>query len=63
MCKKYNITSQATDDNMAQALWMLHNTKAANTHSEYVILIAFPTARIVIATRLNIIYEKTRNKT
>jgi hypothetical protein len=61
--EKYNGAGQATDDNMAQALCMLDNTKATNTHSEYVILIAFPTARMVIATRFKIIYRETRKKT
>jgi hypothetical protein len=36
--EKYGGAGQATDDNMAHALCML----ATETHSEYVILIAFP---------------------
>jgi len=35
---KYCTTGQATDDNMAHTYFMLDT----NTHSEYVILIAFP---------------------
>jgi len=54
MWKKYRRAGQATYDNMAHAHCMLDNmtiwrmriacwiTKATNTHSEYVILIAFP---------------------
>ena len=39
--EKYGRTRQATDDNMAMriACWI---TEATNTHSENVILIAFP---------------------
>jgi len=37
----YGRAEQATDDDMAQAHCML-DTKATNTHSEYVILITFP---------------------
>jgi len=42
--KKYRITAgQATDDNMTLRMRFTHwLTKATNTHSEYVILIAFP---------------------
>ena len=36
--EKYCSTRQTTDDNMAHALCML----GTNTHSEYVMLIAFP---------------------
>jgi hypothetical protein len=41
--EKYGTARQATDDNIIRrmrfACWV---TKATNTHSEYVILIAFP---------------------
>jgi len=41
--KKYGTAGQAIDDTVLQcmcfACWM---TKATNTHSEYVLLIAFP---------------------
>jgi hypothetical protein len=40
---KYGSAGQATDDNI---MWSMHTecgtTKATNTHSEYVMLIAFP---------------------
>ena len=39
--EKYCTAGHATDDNMAHAHCMLDN-KATDTHSEYVILIAFP---------------------
>jgi len=39
--KKFGRAGHATDDNMAHAHCML-DTMATNTHSEYVILIAFP---------------------
>ena len=43
MFKKYGTARQATDDNIIRrmriACWM---TEAADTHSEYVILISFP---------------------
>jgi hypothetical protein len=41
--KKYGTARQATDDNI---IWCMHFacwvTKATDTHSEYIILIAFP---------------------
>ena len=41
--EKYCRTGQATDDNMTLRMRFTHwLTKATNTHSEYVILIAFP---------------------
>jgi hypothetical protein len=39
---KYGIDRQTTDDNMAHAHCMLANHGYRHTHSEYVILIAFP---------------------
>jgi hypothetical protein len=43
MCKKYGTAGQATDDNIIRRMrftcWM---TKATDTHSEYIIFIAFP---------------------
>jgi hypothetical protein len=49
--EKYCRVGQATDDNMvhARACWI---TKAIDTHSEYVILIAFSTATVA-RTRLS----------
>jgi hypothetical protein len=38
---KYSTAGQTTDNNIAHALFALV-TKAANAHSEYAILIAFP---------------------
>jgi hypothetical protein len=42
MWKNYRKAGQATDDNMAHALCLLDNRSYTNTHSEYVIHIAFP---------------------
>ena len=55
MWKKYCTDWQAADDNKLRririACWI---TQATNTHSEYVILIPFSTAAMVIGTRINI---------
>jgi hypothetical protein len=40
--EKYYTAGQATDDNMAHAHFMLNAEGYKYTHSEYVILIAFP---------------------
>jgi len=48
---------------MAHALWMLHNTKATDTHSEYVILTVFFHGKNGYCNALQYyIYEKTRKK-
>jgi hypothetical protein len=53
--ENYSTARQVTDDNiilfMRFACWI---TKATDTHSEYVILIAFHTATMVTWTRLNV---------
>jgi hypothetical protein len=53
--EKYGTARQATDDNIIRrmrfACWV---TNATDTHSEYVILIAFTRQKIVKATRLNV---------
>jgi hypothetical protein len=53
--KKYFRTGQDTDDNIIRriliACWI---TNATDTHSEYVILIAFFTATMVTRTRPNV---------
>jgi hypothetical protein len=55
---KYCAAGQPIDDNLIRSMrfacWM---TKAANTHSEYVIL--FPSATVVTRTRLNITFIRT----
>ena len=52
MWEKHGTVGQATDDNIIRlmliACWI---PKATNTHSEYVIRIAFPTAIVVARTR------------
>ena len=40
--EKYYTTGQATDDNIRPRRFACYITKAINTHSEFVILIAFP---------------------
>jgi hypothetical protein len=43
MWKKYGTARQATDDNIIRRMrFVCGVTKATNTHSQYVILIAFP---------------------
>jgi hypothetical protein len=53
--EKYNTARHASDDNIIRrmriACWI---TKATDTHSDYVILIAFSTATVVTRTRLNV---------
>ena len=39
---KYGVAGQATDDIIRRTRFACFITKAADTHSEYVILIAFP---------------------
>ena len=54
--EKHSIAGQAINDNMAHAHCMLD---ATNTHSEYVMLIAFSTATVVARKVLNIaLHEK-----
>ena len=54
--EKYGRPVPATDDNI---MWRMRFpcliTKVADTHSEYIILIFFPTAPIVARTRLNVV--------
>jgi len=55
MWKKYCTARQATDDKIIRRiLFACLITKATETHSEYVILIPFSTAAMVIGTRINI---------
>jgi hypothetical protein len=53
--KKYSRAGQAIDDNMERAHCMLD---ATNTHSEYVMLIAFYTATVLARKFLNITFRR-----
>jgi hypothetical protein len=55
--EKYCRGGQATDENMAHVIvcWI---SKSTNTYSEYVILIAFFTARMVARTRPNLMFVR-----
>ena len=59
--EKYGKARQAADDNVTQphALFMLH-TKATDTHSEYVILIAF-TRQQWLHERASVLRDGTNN--
>jgi hypothetical protein len=55
--EKYGTAGEAIDDNMAHAHCMLD---ATNTHSEYMMLIAFSTATLAARKALNITRTFTR---
>jgi hypothetical protein len=49
----YERAGQATDDNITRRMrFACQISQATNTHSEYVIPIAFPTATMVVLTHL-----------
>ena len=57
---KSDTASQATADNTTRHMRIACCiTKATDTHSEYVILIAFPMAIMVTRTRLNVTFTRT----
>ena len=58
--EKYGRAKQTTHDNIIQyaciAWWIM---KSTDTHSVYVILIAFPTATVVMQTHLSVMFLRT----
>jgi hypothetical protein len=53
--EKYGTARQATDDDIIRRMrFACRITKATDTHSEYVILIAFRLATVVTRTRLSV---------
>ena len=55
--EKYGKTRQVTDDNVIRRMRITCRiTKATNTHSECVTLIAFSTATVVTHRRLNVTF-------
>jgi hypothetical protein len=58
--EKYGTAGQATDDTVIRcfriACWI---SKATNTHSQYIELYCFPTAKVVTITHLNITFKST----
>jgi len=50
-CCVHSTTNDNTTNHMPFACWI---TKATNTHSEYVMRIAFPRQKMVARTRLNV---------
>ena len=60
MWKKYGTAEQATDDSKIRCMrFACGITKATDTHSEYVILIAFQRKQWLTRTRFNITFIRT----